>query len=316
MKFSHRAFDALTLAGVASTALSLALTATPTLAQTPDDGESGSSVTIPADKIGVVGFTIRDQIEEDARGALEAVAECGIQNIEFSGSDFSGSVPSFQKVELPAIQEFADEFGFNVPSLGVDAEDLRERFDEVITATEALGASYVRISGSRPEEGEVQDASTYSEIADLLNEVGPTLKEAGVTVAYHNHDWEFEDLGEGVSGYDILLSETDPESVGFELDLYWAVVADADPVGLIQENPGRFPLFHVKDAQMVTNPDGTQSPTFATVGQGFIDFQEIFAQSDVAGVDYYFIENDRPEPDGITSTCEGLEYLTTNFVTE
>lgn len=310
---SRRAFDALALAGVASSVLALGLTAGPALAQSADAPESGSSVTIPAEKIGLVGFTIRGDLEENTSGTLTAVAECGIQNIEFSGPNLDGEVASFQGVEAPAIAEFASELGFSVPSLGVNAEHLSGQVDQVIAAAETVGASYVRISGG-PDEGE--DPTTYyTELAALLNEAGAALSEAGITVAYHNHGHEFEDLGEGMSGYDILLSETDPETVGFELDLYWAAIGAADPVELIEENPGRFPLFHVKDAMTMINPDGSESLTFApAVGQGFIDFESIFALSEEAGVEYYFIENDRPYPNGITSACASLEYLTNTYV--
>ncbi|WP_332712253.1 sugar phosphate isomerase/epimerase family protein [Pelagibacterium mangrovi] len=303
MKLSRRAFDALILSGAAATALSLGLAA-PALAQ--DAGQS--HLGIPVEKIGLVGFTVRSQIGEDPRGTLQAVTECGIENIEFSGPNFDGPVPSFQGVEVPAIQEFAEEFGFNVPSLGVNAEHLTDQLDQVIEAAQTVGATYVRISGG-PDEGE--DATAYyTDLAAMLNEAGAGLSEAGITVAYHNHGHEFEDLGNGQSGYDILLSETDPELVSFELDLYWAIIGAADAVELIEANPGRFPLLHVKDAQNVTNAEGAEEITFATVGKGFINFQEVFDLSDVAGVDYYFIENDRPEPDGVTSACEGYAYLT------
>src|SRR5690606_33052031 len=134
-----------------------------------------------------------------------------------------------------------------------------------------------------------EDATAYyTDLAALLNEAGAGLNEAGITVAYHNHGHEFEDLGNGQSGYDILLSETDPELVSFELDLYWAIIGAAEAVELIEANPGRFPLLHVKDAQNVTNAEGVEEITFATVGKGFIDFQQVFDLSDVAGVDYYF----------------------------
>lgn len=303
MKLSRRAFDALILSGAAATALSLGLAA-PAMAQ--DAGQS--HLGIPVEKIGLVGFTLRSQIGEDPRGTLQAVSECGIENIEFSGPNFDGPVPSFQGVEVPAIQEFAEEFGFNVPSLGVNAEHLTDQLDQVIEAAQTVGATYVRISGG-PDEGE--DATAYyTDLAALLNEAGAGLNEAGITVAYHNHGHEFEDLGNGQSGYDILLSETDPELVSFELDLYWAIIGAAEAVELIEANPGRFPLLHVKDAQNVTNAEGVEEITFATVGKGFIDFQQVFDLSDVAGVDYYFIENDRPEPDGVTSACEGYAYLT------
>lgn len=303
MRLTRRAFDALILAGTAGLALSLA-TAGSALAQ---DGQQ-SHLGIPVDRIGVVGFTVREQIAEDPRGTLQAVAECGIENIEFSGQNLEGEISSFQGIPVPDIAEFAEEFGFSVPSLGVGPDDLDQRLDRVIEAADALGATYVRISG-RPGEGE-DPATYYSELSVLLNSSGAQLSEAGITLAYHNHGYEFDDLGDGTSGYDILLAETDPAAVAFELDLYWAIIGAANAVELIEANPGRFPLLHVKDAQNVANADGQDEITFATVGQGFIDFQEVFDLSEVAGVEYYFIENDQPQPDGVTSTCEGYAYLT------
>lgn len=296
MKLSRRAFDAITLTGVAAAALSVALTAAPAMAQSSSEL---SHLGIPVDKIGLVSFTIRDQLGEDANATLEAVTACGITNIEFSGAvdDFRGLSPN-------DVRDLADQYNISIPSIGVSEGDIADKIDQVIEVSELLGASYVRISGRR-DAGPAE----YSEIAQILNEAGAALKDAGVTVAYHNHEYEFVDLGDGVTGYDILLAETDPELVAFELDLYWSMIVDADPVALIQDNPGRFPLLHVKDAQTVTDADGTQSTTFATVGQGFLYFQPIFDLSEVAGVDYYLIENDRPEPDGITSSCEGYAFL-------
>ncbi len=299
MKFSRRAFDAIAMAGVAS---AIMLSAVPAMAQ------SGTShLGIPVDKIGVVGFTVRAELAEDARGTLEKIAACGIQNIEFSGPKLADPVPSFQGVEVPAIKAFAEEFGFKVPSLGVNGDDLTDRLDVVISSAKELGATYVRISGVAKVEGE-EPTAYYTRLAEVLNKAGAPLKEAGITLAYHNHDAEFVEIADGKSGYDILLAEVDPAAAAFELDLYWATNGAANPLELIKENPGRFPLFHVKDAQKVTE-DGKEVTTFATVGQGFINFQEIFDLRDEAGVEYYFIENDRPQPDGITSTCEGYAYL-------
>jgi sugar phosphate isomerase/epimerase len=295
VKFLH-SLSQLGLSGVAGASLLVALTSAPAFAQA---SSATSHLGIPVDRIGLVSFTIRDQLGEDARKTLEAVTSCGIANIEFSGSvsDFRGLTPD-------DVKAFSTELNINVPSLGVSVSDLADKIDEVAKVSNQLGASYVRISGPRDA-----GAAQYSELAALLNTAGAALKEAGVKVAYHNHEYEFVDLGAGKSGYDILLEETDPELVAFELDLYWAMVVDADPVALITENPGRFPLLHVKDARKVIGEDGKETTTFATVGQGYLDFQEIFNVSEVGGVEYYFIENDRPEPDGITSACEGYAYL-------
>ena len=299
MKISHRAFA---LAGGASTALSLALAAGPALAQE-------SSVTIPADRIGVVGFTIRDQLEEAPRETLEAVTECGIQNIEFSGSDLEASPPSFQNVPVPEIAALSEELGFNVPSLGVGGSDLTERLDVVIDAANAVGASYIRISGISDVEGESAE-DYYTRLAGVLNEAGAALAEEGITLAFHNHDASFRaDVGNGMSGYDLLLAEVNPENAAFELDTYWAAAAGADPAMLLAEHPGRFPLMHVKDGLVTEGEDAT----FTTVGEGDVNFEEIFAQADTGGVEYFFIENDRPQPDGVTVTCDSLEYLTNTF---
>jgi sugar phosphate isomerase/epimerase len=158
-----------------------------------------------------------------------------------------------------------------------------------------LGASYVRISGSRS-----WDEETYSHVAAVLNEAGARTKEEGITLAYHNHAFEFEAADTGRL-YDVLVRETDPSLVDMELDLYWAVAGGVDPVDLITEYPGRFSLLHVKDRA----PDGS----IADVGTGTIDFARIFAYSETAGVKYYFTENDNPTPDGVSSACTSYTNL-------
>ncbi|ADO44090.1 sugar phosphate isomerase/epimerase family protein [Ketogulonicigenium vulgare] len=290
---------------ILASAAPIAVMATPVFAQSSEMSHLG----IPVDRIGLVAFTIRDQIAADARGAVEAVAACGIPNIEFSFSNFDGGVASFQGIPVSDIVTMSSELGFAVPSLGVSGADLTDRLDQVIAAAQAVGASYVRISGARPAEGATQTEAEYLAFAEILNNAGGPLNEAGIMPLYHNHGWEFEALADGRTGMDVLFAETNPETVGFELDLYWTEVGGGNALDLIAANPGRFPAFHVKDAQTVTT-DGVETTTFATVGQGFIDFGTILAQAEVAGAEYFFIENDQPQPDGITSACESYAYIT------
>jgi sugar phosphate isomerase/epimerase len=300
MKLFNRTLQTVVAATLASTALFGAIV--------PAQAQSElTQIGIPLDRIGVVAFTAREQITADAEGTIKALAECGIKNFEFSFSKLDADVPSFLGVEVPTLKQYAEEFDFNIPSLGISAADLRDRLDVVVSTSKELGARFVRISGGFELEGQAP-ADYYTSLAALLNEAGAALKAEGITLAYHNHDAEFEDVGDGRSGYDILLAEVDPEKAAFELDLYWAVNGAADPVELITNNPDRFVLYHVKDAQRVTN-NGVEEITFATVGQGFIDFEQIFALEPTSNVEYFFIENDRPQPDGITSACEGYAYL-------
>ena len=116
-----------------------------------------------------------------------------------------------------------------------------------------------------------------------MNGWAAACKQAGMRFAYHNHDFEFMPL-EGEVPYDIILRQTDPETVFLELDLYWASKAGQDPVTLFENNPGRFPLWHVKDMAA----DGS----IADVGDGVIDFPRIFSVADQAGLEHAFIEHD------------------------
>ena len=279
-----------TAALLATAALPAAALAAPALAATPTDPDAYWPV--PEDRIGVVLFTARAQMAEDPQGTLDALARCGITNAEPSGS-----VGNFYGLTGEQLAPLAESAGIDVRSIGVSWNDLTTDVEGVIAEAEALGASYARFSGGRDWTFE-----QYAEVAEQMNEVGATLAEAGITLAYHNHGWEFEIQQDGVSAYDVLLSETDPDTVGMELDLYWSSSVGVDVVELIETNPGRFPLVHVKDM--------AEDGSFADVGEGVIDFQEIFALRDVAGIEWYFIEHDRPTPDGVTSACTSYANLT------
>jgi sugar phosphate isomerase/epimerase len=296
MTKSLRTVRATALAGVAAMVMSVAMTAAPAMAQE-------SHLGIPMDKVGVVSFTLRAQLGEDPRATLKAVAACGIENIEFSSPRLGDAVPAFAGVPVPEIKAYMQEFGFNVPSLGVNGGDLTDRLDVVISSAKELGATFVRISGVDAVKGETQ-VEYFNRLADTMNTAGAALAAEGITLAYHNHDREFRYLGDGDSGYDILLKNVDPANAGFEVDLYWAFVGGANPVKLIEENNGRVVLYHVKDAHDV---DG--KTTMTTVGLGNVPFADIFEHDEAAGVQYYFIENDRPLPDGVTSTCDGYAYM-------
>ncbi|SDU83718.1 ThuA domain-containing protein [Jiangella alkaliphila] len=245
---------------------------------------------VPADKIGVVGFTVRATMPApNTEATLAALATCGYLNMEPSGGLYG-----YTGAQLGAL---IDAAGMQAPSVGLDLGQIENDIEGVIQTAKDLGARYVRISGSAG-----WDAEDYSRVADVLNEQGARAKEEGITLAYHNHDFEFR-FEDGVRLYDVLVRETDPNLVDMELDLYWAVDGGVDPVGLIQQYPGRFSLLHVKDRAA----DGS----FADVGEGTIDFARIFAHSTLAGVDYYFTENDQPRPNGISSACDSRAYLET-----
>jgi sugar phosphate isomerase/epimerase len=136
---------------------------------------------------------------------------------------------------------------------------------------------------------------------DILNKANEVATKAGLTLAYHNHDKEFATV-DGIVPYDLFLSQLSP-SVKMELDLAWVSKAGLDAVEMFKKNPGRFPLWHVKDMDK-------EFKTLQPVGSGVIDFKKIFAAADIAGLQHAFVEHDMP-PDAFASISSSMTYLKT-----
>ena len=125
-------------------------------------------------------------------------------------------------------------------------------------------------------------------------------------MCYHNHDFEFV-MQDGIYPYDILLG-TDKDLVKMEMDIYWVTKAGIDPIDLINKNPGRFPLLHLKDM------DNTPEHSFTEVGNGTINFKNILATSAKAGLKYFFVEQDKCPGSPFDSITKSISYIKKNLV--
>jgi sugar phosphate isomerase/epimerase len=123
------------------------------------------------------------------------------------------------------------------------------------------------------------------EVTNIINAIGEKCKAAGISLLYHNHDFEFKPNKSGIVPIDYFLENTDPETVNFQLDLYWITKAGADPLAYFEKYPGRFKMWHVKDMD--------EQGRFAPVGTGTIDFKRILARKEQSGMEYYIVEQDR-----------------------
>ncbi len=240
------------------------------------------------EKIGVQLYTVRDQMKEDFAGTLAKVAKIGYREVEFAGY-FNHSPQEVRKI--------LDENGLAGPSAHIDYEHLTTKMPEVVEAAKVVGHSYI-VCPWIPEELR-PNAAGWKKIAQALNKAGAETKKAGIQLAYHNHNFEFQKF-DGKAGYDILLAETDPKLVKMEMDLYWTVKAGADPLEYFAKLPGRFPLVHVKDMD--------KGGDFAEVGNGTIDWKSIFAKSEQAGIKHYFVEQDQSK-DPFASIKQSYDYL-------
>ena len=106
-------------------------------------------------------------------------------------------------------------------------------------------------------------------------------------LGYHNHDFELIAMAGSVP-LDVLIERTDPSLLVLELDLYWVAKGGADPLAYVSRNPGRVHLVHVKDSA------GAPEHRQVDVGQGTIDFAQIFARREQAGIRHFFVERDEP----------------------
>ncbi len=235
--------------------------------------------------VGVQLFTLRHLMQESVAKTLQLVAAVGYSYVELAGRyDHTAA----------ELRRMLDAEGLGAPATHILLDALDKDFDAVLADAMVLGNQYVVL----PYLFEHQRTSIddYKRLADKMNQWSEACHKAGIRFAYHNHDFEFMPLG-GEVPYDIILQQTDRSLVFLELDLYWATKVGQDPVTLFRDNPGRFPLWHLKD--MAT--DGS----IADVGDGVIDFQRIFSAAGKAGFEYGFIEHDT-SPDSQATLRKGL----------
>jgi sugar phosphate isomerase/epimerase len=245
-------------------------------------------------------FTFFNSIDNDVDGTLKRIAEIGYINIESAFSK-KGGYYGLKPKEFASLLNglglkwkshhvlgapFKLPPGAKMP-LGADGKpivippmkNLRDNMQVLVDEAAEGGVEYL-VCANTP-------IGTLDEIKssiEVLNRTDEACKKAGLHFAYHNHDAEFRAV-EGKIPYQMILAET---TMKLELDLAWATKGGQDPVELFKKNPGRFPLWHVKDL------DNTYQ-TILPVGSGTIDFKRIFAESETAGLKYYFVEHDMPQ---------------------
>ena len=153
------------------------------------------------------------------------------------------------------------------------------------------------------------DEKTCREAAAVFNRAGEALAKHGIKFFYHTHGYEFLPYGNGTL-FDLMMAETKPEYVRFEMDVFWIVNPGQDPVKLLEKYGNRFDLMHVKDMKRGT-PGGFTGHSDVTnnvvLGQGIIDWSAVFRAAKKAGVKWYFIEDESPS--SVTQIPQSLSYL-------
>jgi sugar phosphate isomerase/epimerase len=243
------------------------------------------------DKFGFISGLAKKEMENDWIGTLKKAAEYGFSELE--GGAVSASSPSeFLKV--------CKDLGIKPIASGTSLAPLSKEpqkfFDEYNELNYKYLVCYWPWMGGAPFK--LEDCKKS---ADLLNELGAKSKQNGLTLFWHNHDKEFQEMEEGLP-FDYLMKNTDTNLVSCEMDIYWVKKGGGDPLKMLKKYKGRIPILHIKD--MAPGPE----QDFACPGSGIIDFAPLFKEAKKQKIEHYIVERD-DEPDGIGCLRSSGKYL-------
>ena len=258
-------------------------------------------------KAGIQLYSLRDYIGQDPKGVLAKVAKAGYQEVETYGYSPEKHFWGLKPTEFRAV--LAD-YGLTTPSGHYDLgaylrEGSEAQLDATIAAAKACGQQYLIIPYL--DEKLRATPADFQALAAKFNKAGARCKSAGLRLGYHNHDFEFKPIA-GTTLYDVLLKETDPALVDFELDIYWVVRAGQNPIQLMQAHPRRFPLWHIKDM------DKAQPDLNTEIGSGSIDYRNIMAYASTAGLKHTIMEQENFAMDAYQSIAQSAAYMRKNLL--
>jgi sugar phosphate isomerase/epimerase len=250
----------------------------------------------PTASVQLIVFGQRGQNDFD--GVLRDVAAAGFPAIE-AGNLFTSHGEE-------NVRHLLDQHGLRVSGAHFGYGDYAdtERLKTHIAYAKSIGIQNLMCSG-------VSDGKTiegYKQSARVFNEVGKQLAEEGLTFNYHNHAWEFDDLG-GTNGMEILDTETDPKLVKYNLDVFWIYYGGQDPVAFIQSHSDRTGYFHFKDGRKVTGENGKPQPDFLELGRGAVDLKAAMQAALQAGAQWIVAEQDSTLLSPAESVAISRKYL-------
>ena len=195
-------------------------------------------------QMGLELYTVRDLLPKDYEGTLAKVAEIGYKEVE-PATNYAGMEPKQFRAML-------DKFGLSAPSTHVGATDGPD-LEKQLEGFRTMGIKYTEIRGGAEGGGGGRGPQTEDSVkrtAQQINKHGQIARKFGMKMLIHNQTQEFQPLeGSALHPYDVLLRETDPALVAMQLDIGWASVAGQNILEMFQKHPGRFELWHVKDAR-------------------------------------------------------------------
>ncbi|OKI00776.1 xylose isomerase [Streptomyces sp. CB02923] len=247
---------------------------------------------LPPCRLGIQLYTLRDQTSSlGFARVFEELARYGYDEVEFAGyTQGSAGAITLSRLKRLLGDNGLRGIGSHVGYASADpgAYTFATSLTKVLDDAEALGLPYVGTPSIPDRYGNTVDA--WKRAAAEFNAYGAAARARGMRFYHHNHAEEFAFATDDprVRLYDVLLAETDPRLVFFEMDIFWAYVAQYrfsrrpdgspapfEPLDYVLKAPARYPLFHVKDGEHDTaTQDGYR---MVDVGDGDIDYRRFIA---------------------------------------
>lgn len=257
--------------------------------------------------IGIQLYTLGDELEKDFDGVLATLGKIGYKRVELAGfynrtgeqlrKTLDAAGLECRSAHVPAVaQGGGHSLTGDLSPLLRDAE--RIGLTDIVLPMFQLPEAAGPIKSVEDFRARVQllGADDYSRTADLLNAKAALLKAHGLRLSYHNHNPEFARLANGKTGLQMLLEQTDPALVTFELDVGWVAAAGADPAAFLKAHSGRFRLMHVKDIKAGSKSNFVLSMDPSNVGAGAVDWKAVLPAGLAAGVSQFYVEQEAPFP--------------------
>ncbi|QDH79165.1 sugar phosphate isomerase/epimerase [Echinicola soli] len=237
------------------------------------------SVKEKLESFGIQLYSVKGDMAENAQEAIKKIAGYGYNQIE----GFDGGKGIFWGMKNTEFKSFTADLGLDFVA---SHANVFENTEKLAAEAGEIGMKYL----IAPYVGAQKSMEEWKKMADSFNKVGEICKSNGLRFAYHNHGYTFEAL-EGQMPQDFLLENTDPELVDFELDIYWAVAAGADPQAYFEKYKNRFRLCHVKDREKGA-PAGEHNAS-TVLGTGTIDYGKVLRTAKDNGMEYFIVEQEK-----------------------
>ena len=222
-------------------------------------------------------YSVRDDMPKDPKGILKQIASFGYKQVE----SYEGPTGMFWGMSNIDFKKTMDDLDMTIVSSHCD---ITKDFEKKTGEAAAIGMKYLIYNW--PSGHEKMDE--YKKKADMFNKCGETCRKAGMHFANHNYDQSFIPIG-GEIPMDVLMKNTDPSLVDYQMDIYWVVMGGADPIKWLKKYPNRFRLCHIKDRIK----GATERDASCNLGTGSIDFSPILKTAKQNGMQYYIAEQER-----------------------